>query len=449
MFVTRLLQPSVPGTVVDEAHLQKFIDDAIHLPRAKYKAVVACARALCDSLVVASYNIHLAYSMLVYALESLSQQFDAFEPTWDHFEQGFRNQLESALDGASDSVSEAVKEVLTSTQHNKLMARFVEFVTKHVTDEYYRGESPATGALRASDLTRALQTAYATRSGFVHKLEPIRAQICVPQIASGEIFEWDQRPHFTYRGLVRLLRHVLTTFVEQGERLESEPYPWRGEIPGVVVLNLAPQYWIWKADDFSSAKAPSVLSGFLTHFNEVRTNSSAFTDMRAVLAKCVELLPGAKAREKRAMLLLIALFNLAVREEDRVPRWNDHFEKHANALENCCVERLILDLLLDQEWTWSAADCAACVEEYGKKRHHKDTLQIPRIQQRALVLGVYNKMITEGLTDTATIWARRALLDEAGAPDLQSMIESTAAKFERFDLKAMMWGHDPEQKRDT
>jgi len=74
-FVDGILEPVVAGTTQAEARFKDFIDQAMHLPRSKYKAVVGCARAFSDSLVVASYNIHLAYSMLVYALESLSQQF--------------------------------------------------------------------------------------------------------------------------------------------------------------------------------------------------------------------------------------------------------------------------------------------------------------------------------------------------------------------------------------
>ena len=442
MFVTRIIQSEVTGTIDDEIRLQKFIDNALHLPRVKYTAVLACARAFCDSLVVSSYNIHLAYSMLVYALESLSQQFHAFDPAWEHFDENARQELDTALADAPDAVAKRVKEILTQTQSAKLMARFVAFVIKHVGESFYLAESPPTTAgIRASDLTRALQTAYATRSGFVHRLEPIREQICIPELAKGEVLEWDRRPYLTYRGLVRLVQHVLTTFVATGERLETEQYSWRKKLPGVVTLRVAPRYWIWKADVFSSAASPGVLGGFLSHLNEVKIGDGAITDMRAVVKKCFELIPTAKLQEKRAMLLLVLLFNKWVREEDRVSGWEDCVEEHLSALEDCCIERLVADLLLGNEWEWSPTQCAECVEEYLRTRHHKSTLELPWPQQRGLMLGVYNKMLTAGNKGAAAEWAKRTLLDEAGVPEMQSLIESTAAKSECFNLATIMWGH--------
>jgi hypothetical protein len=86
VFVARLLDPQVMGTDTDIARFKTFIHDAVHLPRAKYNALIACARAVCDSLIVASYNLHAAYSMLVYALDSLCQGFDGHEAAWIHFD---------------------------------------------------------------------------------------------------------------------------------------------------------------------------------------------------------------------------------------------------------------------------------------------------------------------------------------------------------------------------
>lgn len=441
LFVTRLLQPEVHGSIDDSTRLQKFIDSVLHLPRTKYKATISCTRALCDSLVVASYNIHLAYSMLVYTLESLSQQFDGFEPKWENFEEGARYKLDSVLANATDSVADSVKDILTNTQHVKLMTRFVAFTKKYVKDSFFCEECPPSGgALRASDLTHVLKMAYATRSGFVHRLEPIREQICDPRIAPGEVFEWDRCSYLTYRGLVRLVQHVLTNFVAESERLETEKVEWRQDLPDIITLKVAPQYWIWDANRFSSDGAPSFLSGFLEHFNEVSITKGAITDMRAVVKKCIELIPQAITPNKRAMLLLIALFNSKVNNENRVEGWETCFDKHKAVLDPCCIERLLGDIFMGNEWEWSATECANCVEDYLNTRHKKSVLEIPRLQQRALMLGVYNKMLPEGNLGQAKDWAKKALLDEAGARDMQTLIETTAEKAKPFNLFEIMWG---------
>lgn len=178
----------------------------------------------------------------------------------------------------------------------------------------------------------------------------------------------------TYRGLFRLVRHVLLNFISDGPVLATEEYPWRRKLPGVVIMKAAPQYWVWNVEAFTSARSTKVLDGFISHLNDVVAQNGSVTDMRAVVHRCIDLIPRAKLNEKRSMLLLVALFNGFVREADRVPNWDVHFNDHSSVLEDCSVERLILATLLGRDWTHSAHDCVTCVDEYLRTRHRKTVL---------------------------------------------------------------------------
>ncbi|MDD9945711.1 MAG: hypothetical protein OXU20_32000 [Myxococcales bacterium] len=446
-FVTRIVDPMVRGDADDERRLSSFIGKALALPRVRYRAVIACARAFCDSLVVASYNLHLAYSMLVYSLESLSQQFDEFTPTWNDYDERVRVRLDRVLQRAPSDVADEVRAMLTDSAHQKLTARFVDFADAHVEEVFYLNECPeSTGPIRASDLRRLLRSAYAARSGFVHKLEPLRDHLCDPQIARSEVLEWDHEIFLTYRGLVRLVRHVLLNFVMRGPHLLQERFGWRSELPGIIQMKVAPKHWVWKANAFDARVSHRFLEGFIGHLNIVMATDEPICDMREVIAKCCRLLPTAKPVEQRSMVLLVALYNSLVVEEFRTDDWERHVDDHGTALEDCCVERLLSDAVFGYEWSWSAQECGACVDEYLRTRHRKSALRLPPMQRSVLMLGVYNVLLREAKVEEARCWARRAILDEAGSPGRQSAIQAALETPTEIELRGFMW---PRLRPDT
>jgi hypothetical protein len=450
MFVTRILDSEVRGTTSEKDAFVEFVGNCLALPRKRYKALIAAARATYDSLVVASHNIHLAYSMLVYVLESLTQEFDGFTATWQHFDETTRLALDDKLATISDETSAEIREILVGTSHAKLMARFVHFVGEHVRDSFYESECPkGISALPASDLVRSLQTAYATRSGFAHKLAPIQHHLSIPQIARGEVFEWERKPHLTYRGLLRLVQHVLHSFVSKSPKLTSEEVDWRSDLPGVVTMKAAPQYWIWNATNFVSSSGTKVLAGLISHLDDVKRNKGAITDMRAVVEACMMLFSQAKASEKPALLCIVVLFNAHVDQSHRVDGWEGFVENHSSVLDRCCVEGLLLDLQLGRGWAAPAAEVTNCVQQFMERRHHKGSIELHRNQLTALLLGTYNALLDAGDLAEARKWARKALLDEGGNEDVQTLIRVTIQNSERFDLARVLWGENAVEAAST
>lgn len=112
-----------------------------------------------------------------------------------------------------------------------------------------------------------------------------------------------------------------------------------------------------------------------------------------------------KPHEKRAMLLVMVLYNLHVHAEGCVKDWKVFADEHFSLLDGVCIEAFLLDLYLGRDRDPPVADCARCIEDYFGRRHHKSTLAIPKVQQTALLLGLYNRMLKNNRPNDAAAWA--------------------------------------------
>jgi len=350
-FIPRFFEPEIHGQKTEIEAFIKFVDKVIGLPRKKYLGVISCLNNFSHALHVLNYNIDLAYSMLVYSLESLSQSFDDFEPTWEDYNPKIRNNLDSDFSKIDSGIAENIRNILLESSNLRLQKRFVDFITDNLHDSFFTDEAiNIKNSLRPSELKQVLKNAYGIRSGYVHQLKPIQEQLRNSKIAEGDVFHWDNEPYLTFAGLVRLAHHVINNFICDQESLTTEDYDWRRDLPGIVMMKLAPQYWIAEHDRFVPSHAREKFSGFLTQFQNNRLSDSPLTDLRKLLEKYESLIPTAEKQDKIAMLSLYHLYNSFIVPEARRPEYKKFLEKYDDVFDECCIESMIVHLLYNQKW---------------------------------------------------------------------------------------------------
>lgn len=72
----------------------EFYKKMLNLSRDEYKVVMKCLAAYYASFSVFSRDISLAYSILVYALETLCANFDEYTTSWNDYDQNIRKKLD-------------------------------------------------------------------------------------------------------------------------------------------------------------------------------------------------------------------------------------------------------------------------------------------------------------------------------------------------------------------
>lgn len=87
-------------------------------------------------------------------------------------------------------------------------------------------------------------------------------------------------PHFSYSGLLRLLRHVIINFCRKNYSQKRESVNWVMETSGVMVAEISAQYWLWNADGFI---AKSIAKWFSEYLNML--NLGEVTDLQSIMDK--------------------------------------------------------------------------------------------------------------------------------------------------------------------
>ncbi len=433
-FVPRFFSRSNMGKKEEVERFVTLVKKLIGLPRKKYLAVVTSLETLRHSLLVLSHNIDMAYSLLVYCLESLSQEFDDFQPVWEDYDETVRRQLNSVLAEIEAVKAQQIRSTLISAAQLRLQKRFTEFIAAHISETFFTDEANGCqDAIRPSELRRALRNAYYIRSKYVHLLKSIPGHLRMLRLPDSDVFRWGAEPHLTFSGLLRVARHAISQFIERGECVEREGYDWRRDLPGIITLKMDPQYWIWRTDDFQPKYAHQRLSGFLAMYQDYLTDNKGVTDLTDIMGKYEQLLPMAKKDDKAAMLALYALFNGLATEAKRSPRYEQTMKQHGSLLDECRIETVVTRILSGQSLPWSVENVAETLEEHRNRRFAKTSIQIPVLIEISLTAWIANENLNRGNTVEYDRWSKIAFLEAAGMEDVQDHIKDRMASRETFD----------------
>jgi hypothetical protein len=111
-----------------------------------------------------------------------------------------------------------------------------------------------------------LGIAYDIRSRRSHVLEDLGEKAWVYTDGAETAFEPNFQRIFTLAGLWRLVRHVVRRFVADATKTQPEHWDYRGALPGVVQMQLAPQYWIWQPEGLDAKSALQRFNGVAEAF---------------------------------------------------------------------------------------------------------------------------------------------------------------------------------------
>lgn len=434
-FTRRFLDNSIVGTKEEVDSFINFINKTIDLPRNVYKTVLGCISAYETSLKVLDQDINLAYSIMIYALETLSQSFDGYEACWEDYDQNQRIKLERCFEGIDDNKVTEIKNILVSSAHLKLAKRFVQFTMKHIENEFYCNQARQIDfPIRKSDTERLLVNAYNIRSGYVHNLLPLLKQITIPQIAQWEVFDWENEPYLTYRGLCRLTHHVIFNFVMKQPSLKNEEHDWRNDLPGIVSLQMAPQYWISNHEGFMQDHATRKLEGFLCLLCYKKFE---LIDIRELLKKYEKAIPTANEKYKIQMLVMYCLYNKIADEKSRIVHSDAFVDKYKNCLEICCIENLTRCLILNEEWSWDLVKCEETIIAYLKGKYKEKNIKLAWQIEVALFIAMANMFTKQKQMEKRGNWLERAFFDCPGQKDLQEYIASYLMNNEEVDMKEL------------
>lgn len=440
-----------------------FLRKLLRLERKAYVTVQRCIAAHEHALLSLLHHPELAYSLLVFGLESLVQEFDGFTPKWSDLAKDYRSKLDDLLSSVEESKAEALREAIVENQHLKLQQRVLSFVSKHVPDSYFEARGgPPSPRVRRSTFELALKGAYELRSRYAHSLmrsEDIqsRSEIAVFYDAKGE-----RKIAFTMMGLQRLFRQVVGIFIEkQVESDEFFNYEASVERPPGSFLVVSPEYWLKEVQGLTAESARHYFEGLLYSYDQ-RILSGQPTpkglgvgpnglwilsilrdsppDLELIGRRATELLRGA-SRSQKNLLMAIQVLCGAVEgfEHGHVPK--------------CTPE--LLSATVARAWPDSPWGLDQIETTLNSLLSRPADVIFPDLMEIIMMLYASFMWQKSGDQEKAMAWLKRAMVECASYPDLQVAIEialslnQTINPFERFKPLSQAKKGNPEAPSNT
>ncbi len=385
----------------DKKFFINFTNHLIGLERKTYLGVMSSIRTYVTGIHRIADDFELAYTLLVASIESLAQNFDGHQSTWEDYDQNKKKIIDEALNGCETDIALKVREAILSIEHTSLRKRFQAFALEHISQSYFRDEADsALNPIAKLDLPTALSNAYQARSKYVHNLKKLPKMLTLAEYSEFCVIE--DKKWLTLQGLSRLARHVIIEFVMKQKIIEKEPYNYSLERTNIFQVHLAPQYWI-AVPDFSEGAGVQKLEGFFSQLKECLTNvpNASVTDLTSVLDEFELKIDTLKQADKNAFLTLYIIYYAYLNKTyensvDHIKKVRRFIKKHEVKISNPCVEGLIVNTLLTHPIKWDIEAHDKYFKQYFRDRDKKSKIRCPDIFESGMILQLAERYRENG-----------------------------------------------------
>ncbi|WP_337180790.1 hypothetical protein [Sphingopyxis granuli] len=419
-YVARFFEPRVFIQLAELEGLAAFMTSLIALERKYFLGVMRAMRTFTAGLHAIADDLGLAYTLLVSAGESLAQDFDRHETDWSHVDERKRVAVDKALARAAPSTRGAVRKAIVDTEHASLGRRYRAFLIDHIGDAYFRREGEGRHIPRF-ELEEALKQAYGFRSAFIHRSQRLPDPLRAPY-GHWETTSVERRPVLTFQGLANLTREAIFEFVRRSPRIEREAYRYQNERAGIIVMQIAPQHWVFQPlghAKFARGRVEGVLSLVASMYK--RETGAGMVDLRSVLAEVEQMLPRAAKTHRPALLALHFLYNFCAPDEYRSEGHVAFREAHFPDFSQPTSEVLVTATAVGWTWTNSLADHRAMIDRYFAERVRPKGLHAPRLFEAAMWLDLSERHRAAGDHNEARILVANAIETLPSEPALRAL----------------------------
>ena len=380
---------------------QSLLKSIIGLPRVKFLGVMKAIRTYVAALHRLEEDVNLSYTLLVMSMETLVQDFDGYESSWSDIEDRKRRPLEKAMEGIEKAHADAIKDTLVKVEHVAANKRFKAFIRSHIGDDHFSvelsGESTPVGK---RDFEEALNNVYNVRSKYVHTLKPLPNEFLAFS-GSSETVHIGGELIFTVRGLRRVAKSVIQSFIENQEQIEKEPYNYSWESPNIIQAKMCPSTWISRTDGLSNESFRLYFEGYISLLDQFFTDhpDGQLYDVRGVLEIGLAKRSQLKAEHHRALVGLYIAFTYFTHPTLH-PKTNLQSIDY-EAINLPSIESLIIHTATGEVTDWPIEEHIKQHNGYFKKRYTASGVKVPPRLEACMDLALAERWRASGNYDKA------------------------------------------------
>lgn len=418
---------------------KNFIDTLMSTNRDTYRSIISALKIVDDAKETISTNFDLAYSTMVYAIESLSQKYDGYTPSWDDYHEDIKSKLDAILDGIDKEKSNSIRNILIAGKQFKLRKRLENFVITHLSESFFRtflGEN--TNTIRVSFLKKSLYNLYQLRSSYVHELKPLDVMLSSPHSPTSDYIMRFGKPYLTYSGLNRMIKEIITNFTNNNINSDKEIINWLSETNISVVAEVSSKYWIHNPDGFDGSKANKWFQEYIEMLN-----SDEVTDQSRIMAKIESIFDSQKKQYKNILLHYYWLYNAIYTEE--CGDWQSFVNKRSEYIGDC-FHFFIVILYLNRELSFKTSEDSdiakdidlnefdGLYEKYLQERFHNFGLSLSGYTEAGLLSAAANIALKSGDIIRYNRYLSSALAEVANQKEIYSLIENSIQTSSPVDM---------------
>lgn len=424
-----------------EKEIADFIDLfelIILLPRTQYKRLISCLQNFYNALQIVNYNFDLSYTLLIFSLESLSKD-ETYLPVWEDYNEDKRTELENLFKETDFNKNHTIqiKEILLKDGIFKLQKKFINFITKNITDSFFIDEAKnIKKPIKKLELEKLLKNAYTFRSKHVHELEKLNKNLVhfSKLDSKWETFEFANEKYLTLSGLIRLTHHVITNFIIQNTSIKTEAINYFSEIPNIIMGELHYRHWIWE-----TPIRMEMINNYFTNFcnmsiARLNNNKAEFFDMKNVFKFCIDNIKTATDKQKLAILQMLSLY----RELTKTTEYTIFISNNTCILSTKSIYSMTIDLILKNTSNWDATNIII-LEDYFLKKYKKNSLMLSGLIEVSLLLEMAAKFIEKKDYYNYKKYMRKAIFELSGEYKIQLEIQICLDNNKIFDYKNILF----------
>jgi hypothetical protein len=418
-YIDRIFEPRIHANKEEVDGFSLFVRKIIGLPREKYKLVIKCIEAYYQSLYILNYNFDMAYSLLVFALETITQELDEFKGQWSDYPN--HEKLDKVINTLDLSIQNKIKEIILENSHLKLLHRFKKYIKSNLSDSFFLTDN-STQVVRISEIDLLLENVYKTRSQFAHELKSTIEHIKWEKLAETDVLRLSDTMVFTYRGLSHLTHHVLLNTINNGDFLETEVYDWRSDIPGQISMPCSHRLWINECRNFNDRSVIPRLSVFTNEIASFFLNKELLSNCKDLMNLYETKIPSIARKYKTTMFTHYYLYNSVLPEEERCPHFNE-LCKSVSDLDKDTIKYLLMELITLQVPKQTPSKLFEIYQKYEKRRNKYKGVIIHPLFEIGIQLLIAIKFHESGYYQEYKERMKYLLLDSCIIPRCQKYIK--------------------------
>ncbi|ARR10768.1 hypothetical protein [Paenibacillus bovis] len=427
-----------------------YVEQFIGQPNATYKHTMECYKNMYHSLLNLNVNLDLAFSQLVYCLESLSQNYDGFIPEWTDYPDQARNKLEKCFNKLGNvEVEEEIKTILIEESHLKSQQRFIKFVLTFVDKHFFRLEAEQIKLpVKRMELEVSLKNTYDRRSKYVHALQSLKGELHLHD-NNREVFTFENSPYLTYSGLMRLTRHVIRNFVYSREFLETESVDWRKDLPNLRTIYFNSELWFYSTENFSNDQIIQKMIGFLNIIDSCLQLRIGMSGDPIPLLKLYESkLRSVKDQDKLNMLVVYKICPIVLGLNTENNKYDKEAAKYNHLFDKCSIQGLVISVFKKETFRWKAVDAEKVFRNYKKssfKRTDKSPfsiIKLPFLIEMGVFIQIANEYLELKNTQKYKEMLEEAIDEFSGDPHKQGLLLQCINNLEIFDLNLLYYSNE-------